>query len=149
MGRSDRCPGSPRQAPRATICWKANEGELPVLPALRAVWRNSMDRIARYPFVGAGLTIAFWTFWAFSALALAHADVGLSRNLLPAPVNAPAAPVRTLILGRTLDGRAEYHRIPPRTSPSSFRAPGLWGIAHRRTVRIGRRVAGKPSFSPD
>jgi hypothetical protein len=31
----------------------------------------------------------------------------------------------------------------------SFQTPGLWCVTRRQTTRVGRYIAGKPSFSPD
>ena len=69
----------------------------------------------------------------------------------PAVRAAPATPVSAPVSGsgesdcaggKTPTGAGDVTCV-------SLRAPGLWSIARRLTVRAGRYVAGKPSFSPD
>jgi hypothetical protein len=115
MGRNDRCPGSPRPAPRATICQKIDETAMRPLRAARAVCRNSAGRIARHLIIGAGLVITFWTFWAFSASAQARADASPLREPLPA-TTAPA-----WAHGRTPDHLADHRRVHRRIPPPQVR----------------------------
>lgn len=116
---------------------------MPALCALRVACRNFSIRVARYLLPGAGLAL---TFWAFSALAQAHADV-----LPPRPqhvAQSSYAPAKALRRGPLA---AANHRATKTAASAARRTLARLGGERpgRRRIRAARVRAGSADATRD